>query len=324
MNLFSKKPVRFILQLSVVAILSAFIISQVSKEEMLSVVLKANGLYLALTFSIVLLSFLINAFLWKYLLQIQTVEIPYLKLTTIFFMGMFYSNFIPSGVGTNIVGAYKTTQYSTEGVKSTVAIFFSKFLAFISLVTMAIISLILLKRHFYGVNVDALVLLMGALLLAGLSLLSKRLMARLLDLAFVRNKNRLREFLKKLDLSFELFRKNKGKVAVAFLIALGFQILAIIGDFCGAMSLGFSLDLGVFFIFIPLIRIISQVPITFNGLAVREESFILFFSHVGLSPSQALSMALIPLLFYLILSLFGGGSILIEKYRQNSLREVIT
>jgi uncharacterized protein (TIRG00374 family) len=294
--------------------LFGFIISRIDMGEMAAVISTADINYLTLTFAIIFINFLINTYLWDYLLQVQAIRIPYLRLAAIFFMGIFYSNFIPSGIGGSLVGAYKTSQYSKEGIKSTVAIFFSKYLAVLSLMILAFISLLIFENDFFGIYLNHFIFLLGMALLASILLYNENVMKHLLTWKYIKRRKGLLNLLDRVHQSFGLVRDNKKKVAVALGIALIFQIIGVFSDYCAALSLGITLKLKVFFLIMPLIRFTALVPVTFNGLGVREGSIVLLFSKFGLNTSQAFSMALIPLFCYLVLSLLGGGLVLGEKY----------
>ncbi len=61
-----------------------------------------------------------------------------------------------------------------------------------------------------------------------------------------------------------------------------------------------------FFIFIPMIIIISNIPISFQGLGLREAGFILLFANAGLSRSQSLSISLLYFGIILIVAALSG------------------
>jgi uncharacterized protein (TIRG00374 family) len=64
----------------------------------------------------------------------------------------------------------------------------------------------------------------------------------------------------------------------------------------------------VFYLFsIPLIILISLLPISLGGLGVREATTVLVFSIGGISTNPALAVSLVYMSIYYMVSLIGGG-----------------
>lgn len=79
-------------------------------------------------------------------------------------------------------------------------------------------------------------------------------------------------------------------------------------------SLGLELDFIASLLFIPVISVaVVTLPISFNGLGVRESLFILFFRMVGYTNEACLAMASINLINILLVSLLGGFVFLASK-----------
>ncbi len=72
------------------------------------------------------------------------------------------------------------------------------------------------------------------------------------------------------------------------------------------LALGFSVSLHLEFAFVPIIMLLTLLPITYFGLGVREGAFIFFFSQVGIPPSVCLSVSLLTYLLIVIGMLPGA------------------
>ncbi|MGQ9708506.1 MAG: hypothetical protein ACUVUR_06490, partial [bacterium] len=79
--------------------------------------------------------------------------------------------------------------------------------------------------------------------------------------------------------------------------------------FLTASSVYARVPLGYYFIFIPLLNIVVNIP-TIGGLGVREAAFVLFFTPQWLpghlTAEQAFSSALLFLILDLLFALLGG------------------
>ena len=78
------------------------------------------------------------------------------------------------------------------------------------------------------------------------------------------------------------------------LASIAVQGLRVLQAYCLGVALGIATPLWVYFVFIPLIVIVMQVPITVSGLGVSQAMFELLFTRVGV-PSAEARRALDPL-----------------------------
>ncbi len=65
-----------------------------------------------------------------------------------------------------------------------------------------------------------------------------------------------------------------------------------IGIFLG-LSLGLQAQLLDYFVFIPIITVITFLPISIAGVGVRELAFVFFFTRVGVPEYACISLSLL-------------------------------
>jgi uncharacterized protein (TIRG00374 family) len=103
----------------------------------------------------------------------------------------------------------------------------------------------------------------------------------------------------------------------------------LIGEIIGLSALFYALsfltvyviclavDVEVPFIFIafilPVIYLLEAIPISINGLGIREGAFVFFFTRIGLQLEQAFAVSLVILLYRLIKTLMGGAFFLLNQ-----------
>ena len=66
-----------------------------------------------------------------------------------------------------------------------------------------------------------------------------------------------------------------------------------------------AVTFGVFLIFVPLINLSIMVPLTINGIGLRESLFYLFFSQIGIPAETAVGLSLVTFALY-VLTAFPG------------------
>ena len=64
---------------------------------------------------------------------------------------------------------------------------------------------------------------------------------------------------------------------------------------------------------LPIIWLITMVPITINGLGLREGAFIFLFTEIGMAKEMAMAISILFLLQTIIQGIIGGLFFLFEK-----------
>jgi glycosyltransferase 2 family protein len=60
-------------------------------------------------------------------------------------------------------------------------------------------------------------------------------------------------------------------------------------------------------IVVPMVTLLTLVPVSLNGMGVREGGMVLFLTPVGIAPATALSLAFLWFSVFVAVSLFGAG-----------------
>jgi uncharacterized membrane protein YbhN (UPF0104 family) len=92
----------------------------------------------------------------------------------------------------------------------------------------------------------------------------------------------------------------------AVLASLPFTVSLIITHYAIARALSVDLPFYVFPLFVPLISIITLLPISFNGLGLREGIYQLLYIPLGVLEADAISMSLALHLLRLGVGIVGG------------------
>jgi uncharacterized membrane protein YbhN (UPF0104 family) len=84
------------------------------------------------------------------------------------------------------------------------------------------------------------------------------------------------------------------------------QILVVVVNILNGAALGLNVPTVFYFILIPLVAVATMIPVSLNGLGVREGAFVFFLAQAGVPEDQALSLALLWLGVIIVSSLIGG------------------
>jgi uncharacterized protein (TIRG00374 family) len=116
------------------------------------------------------------------------------------------------------------------------------------------------------------------------------------------------------------FKNHRMLILLLLLDSIVIQLLRISSHYVAALSLNvneqFNISIWYFFIFIPIIFIVSLLPISIGGLGVRESMGIVLFSYVGISSNLAFSIEFISYLIGVFSSIPGGIAFAIRKHEK--------
>ncbi len=129
---------------------------------------------------------------------------------------------------------------------------------------------------------------------------------------------RLTGFLKMLDMSklagridtisdvFQVMGKHRMVLVYSLIISLANQILAISINWIMAEGLHIHVPLFYFLLFIPVVTLISMIPISLNGMGLREYAFVSLFGSIGVDREAAVALGLLSSMTIFISAIPGG------------------
>jgi uncharacterized protein (TIRG00374 family) len=304
-----KNPVVLILKLIFsLSILVYILTTQTSLKDVGAVVATVNPYWLVLSFSLHAFGYFASAYRWQILAQAHGDAVPLGFLVKSYMVGTFFNNFLPTRFGGDIVRIWDGSRYSKSLLKSSAIVVVERFTGIIVLFLFAVLASLFRLDMARQIPVVWIALLLGLL---GLGLI----LAFLLPfsgrwLAAVPGKGFLESIKNKIILFRETilhYRTQKGPFLRATFWALLLQLNVILYYFLIGKALHLRIHFIDYFIFIPIVLLIQSIPVTINGLGLREGSYIEIFKFYGILPQTAVSFSLIAdVAFVLILGIIGG------------------
>lgn len=300
---------KLIIKLLITSLLITIILLSVNIDEFISV-LKNTHLYLfLLASSLSIPGILISTFKWKILLDAHGIRhIPFPYLWGLYHIGMFFSNFLPTEVGGDIVRSYVVGKRSGKKTEALAGVIMERLTGLIAIVLTAFIGCTL---NFTLLNrLDLLQPFLIIIAASGLLLIlfvNYRWLANALRRYF--SINMLNVVSRKIDVLYDaitFYKRKRPVLCVAVIISLIFQMLTIMYVYILLASLGLSISFLHLILIVPLITILGLVPITINSIGLREGAFIYLFFQFGLSTSESFALSINYRLGILIFSLIGG------------------
>lgn len=90
-----------------------------------------------------------------------------------------------------------------------------------------------------------------------------------------------------------------------FILAIIYQSVDITTAFIYGQALGLKINIWYYFLFFPVVYIATVIPISINGLGVREATITGLFSLIGVAPQLAIGLSLLIFLDRMIKGMIG-------------------
>ena len=309
-----KSALSTIVKLLVSVALIALFLRQIDLVDVKDAAGSARPIYLLGAVLLFTLSNLLGALQWRELLKVQSIELPVGRIVSLYFVGVFFNNFLVSNIGGDAVRVYDLNRLTGEGSRGFAATFLDRFVGLSVLILFSLIAFSLnpeLWSPSITVPMAALVSVLAGILAFGFS---RRLSAFVISVAERVAPDGMLDLLKRIRDGFLAYRHEYATILRVLVIASGVQLSRIAVYYAVGQGMGLSPGFDHFLVFIPLIAIVAAVPISFGGIGVRENLGAVLFGRVGVEPAAALAMMFLGYLAGIVASLAGGISFVFRKY----------
>ncbi len=287
---------------------------QVRPAEISREMSESNFRWILLAGALHIIGLLISAYRWQLLLRAQNVEAPILDLIQSYLIGGFFNNFLPTRVGGDIYRMVDSKKYSGSLLRPFAVIIVERLSGVYALLLIGIGAVAFYPR-FQEVKPLA-IALFGLAILGFLSLLLfygsdrfgewlKRMTAKL--------PARLSGKMLSMFEAFWYFSRSRGVLIGTFLLALLLQINVILYYYFIARGIHMPVTFQEAAIVMPILICIQLLPLTPNGIGVREFSYIYLLRPFGVSEALAVAFSLWDYILTFFYGLIGGVLYLIKK-----------
>lgn len=306
----------------VAVLLYYFIFRKVNLEEFGSTLWNARITILLLSFGILWIGHYTCIYRWRMLMRPLMPVFPLLRLFEIYCIGLFFNLAFPTAVGGDIVKVYYAGKPSRQYAQSFAATFLDRDSGMLAMMIIACIGTVLLPLHLPGVPAALIIWLSFAAFIALNVAIFIPSLHRLLNRLLC--KARLSRISTKVDAissAFLVMGKNPRVLFDSLLISLFNQLLVIFCTWLSAVALRVEVPFVYFMVFVPVITLITMIPITPSGTGLREYAYISLFGAIGFAPETGLALALLSLAMT-VLSAVPGGIVYIFFRNRKDLEQM--
>jgi hypothetical protein len=263
---------------------------------------------------------LVSAWRWWLLLGPVGLAASYAYLAGAYFVGMFFNIFLPTIIGGDAVKVVLLARKSGAPARAAMSVFMDRNVGLLALLVVATVAA-WFAPPVGGVSLVGLTLVIDAgYVVANLVLLNARAYG-LVDRLIARTPlARLRQRAADLYQVVAPYKRSYGTLGAALALSFLHQAVVIAMVFLNARALGQTFPLSALAVFVPLVALAGMLPLTVNGIGIRDVLYILLFGQVGASRDLSLSLALLYLAVTFMASLPGG---IVYALQKSSIRRTM-
>ena len=257
---------------------------------------------------------------WKYFLSLNNINESFFVLAKINFMSIFYGLSLPSSQGHDAIrmALIEKRNPQKRGVVGS-SVILERLLGLLSLSIIALASIFIGNSFPEHKRLRILVVVMSFFIIGAILVGASKLAYRLFyDYIYSRNINnalirKMVLYIEKVhatiqkDLTLQVFFKS-------FVLILLLQITSIVNVFLIFSALGVKTSFTVHFFIMPIVYIVSMLPVTISGIGVREGVFAYMYSLVGVDPTVGVLASLLNYLILIITPAIVGMILVVSSH----------
>jgi uncharacterized protein (TIRG00374 family) len=312
LTLIRRRGLRAAVQILLGAGALVWLIARSDRRALLEAVGSTRIAYLPLAILTTVAVYWLMAYRSRLMLAVRGHRINVSSLFAYFLISIFFNNFIPGGNFSGDVVRFIYVDrviHDKPFVLSTLV--YEKFTGLFA-VTFFVLGAALISRTYLpaGLAVYLAEAAVALVFLVLLSLASERLSRIVIRLTETIGK---RAHLERVGGSagraFEAIselRRHRAMIVETLLLTLAIRAVWSLGFVAVAKAMNLPLELAAIFAFVSLVDLIRMLPITPNGIGLREGAFVLLLATVGIGREQALMFSLLGFAPLLLMAVAGG------------------
>jgi uncharacterized protein (TIRG00374 family) len=225
-----------------------------------------------------------SAYRWQLLARLNHIGGPYREYLAYYFIGMFTNLFVPAGLvgGDTARAVYLGRKENCLG-ESIASVVADRGVGLLALFWLAAVCALFLDSSTLPANLVHATLTVGAISFIGW------LASPLLGRFAASLSGRLGAFVAPM---FAYLRRPPALLP-AIALSLILQTSIVVCQYLIAVGLGLHIGLGTFMLIVPIANVAASLPVTLNGLGVREATYVVLFGMAGVPKTDAIALGLL-------------------------------
>lgn len=268
-----------------------------------------------------LISVSVAATRWWWLLRVNDLPVSLLEAQRFTWVGIFFNNIVPGQTGGDLIKALYIMKHCPDGrVPALMSVIVDRILGLAALAMLgaAVVLFNLNEFLMFAIGIWSVLL---AVILGGVVAFSRRVRKLIrLDILIARLPTRLSGLLYRVDQAVFFYRAHKRGIAGWLLIGCANHVVSVVGVVLVGEALGVGMPITTYFVLVPVINIISAVPIAPNAWGVGEALYGKLFEMSApdgiaakVMRTRAVALSVVYRIMLTMVSLLGGLVLLTER-----------
>jgi uncharacterized protein (TIRG00374 family) len=307
----------WILKILVSSGLLYLLLRQLDTSHLLRLMRDASFGWIVVALLLYFVMLVISTWRWRLLLGAQRVHLPFRVLLNSFLVAIFANNFLPSNIGGDVVRIRDTARAAGSKTLATTVVLADRGLGLLGLAFVAAFGSTLAAR-----SSDALgpmgpsILWVGLAVALGLCVTVLAIPERVVRLAKPLRMFHAEWVDKRTDLltrALIRFRQAPVTLVSGFISAIAVQAILVAFYVAVAAAIDVRVPLGHLAILVPVSFLVQMLPVSVNGLGVREATFGVYLTRIGVQLESAVALSFIGAALVMIFSLSGMAAYFARK-----------
>lgn len=299
------------IRLVIAVLLLGFVLSRVDWKDFRSIAADADRSVVFLGYLMNLLMVLVNTIRWRLLVSSLGTRVRTIRLMSYYFVCMFFNNFMPTSIGGDVMRVIDLSQHTGKKASAMASIMVERLLGLYVLLPICLAAFVALypvlpeRRLFLLAEVG-----IGILFFVGTLMIRRRnvkRMERLLKplaplLERIDAKRRVSQLYDYLD----FYKGRKQVVLSALLLSLLSRSIWVFSCWVLGRAIGIDLTIYHFFLLMPLVEVGRMIPVSLNGVGIREGVMVVILGLFGVGNAKAVFLSLLIYGIFIINGFLGG------------------
>lgn len=276
--------------------------------------------WLAFALVLYLVIILVSAWRWSLLLRAQHVHVAFGTLTNSLLVATFFNNFLPSNIGGDVIRIRDSARRMGSKTLATTVVLVDRGVGLLALVFVAASGATVAARMSEAIGPLGPGLLWAALGVALAIALAVLLMPHgvgfLLRPLRAIHQEWVGERITRLTSALARFGQAP-RTLVACLVGAVVVQAVFVGFYAAiAHAMGLRVPFAHLAILVPMSFLVQMLPLSVNGWGVREQTFVLYLTRLGLPAESALAMSFLGAALIMLFSTSGAAAYLSRRHHQ--------
>ncbi len=237
----------------------------------------------------------------------ENISLPFLEALQLSLVGYFFNNFMPSGVGGDVIKAHYISRSSNKNIESYTSVMMDRIIGLYTHLCIGSIAVFFIDKEFMRLPVKPLILSLALIgILFFFSVINKRVIDVIQKILLKIKLFKVGEKLKEVVGIVHDYRNRSKTLYKSFSVSFIAQVFYFFAVYVLLLSIGQEFYIRNLFLIMPIVVLVSLMP-SIGGLGFREGTMVFFLvPFIGSQTALAVSLLFLAC-YHIFISVLGGG-----------------